>query len=352
MEPAQIVDEFIPATNGTEPVVESYYRMPRYLSPTALKTWQMDRLQYYRNYLSPLKPAREPQTVPMSVGSAFDAYAKSHLHKLYVNDNDPKFAFDTLFEAQVEPQNRDRAKIDGKTVFDAYIASGALQDLILKLNGCVGKPRFEFTLEGIVNGTRPSKTKVLGGVPLLGKPDLEFTTYKGVDIIADWKVNGFYSKNGVSPTKGYTRLYPSYDRHKDCMPVLYKDITINGLLNMESCDADWAAQLATYAWLLGKPVGSNFVAMIHQLVCRPTGIRTAELMMHIGEDFQHNLLEEYQECWYRVQDGLIFDKMTAEESLNYAKMLDNPDPAALAAKQGIESLWADESRPFFQKRTV
>lgn len=324
----------------------SYYRPMKYLSNSSFKMFMDNRPQFYRNYLKPDKPPREPQNHHMAVGSAFDAYAKSHLHKLIVDDKDPRFEFQTIFEAQVEEHNRDQALKDGKTVFDAYLKSGALGDLIMKLNGCMGKPQFEMTVEGIVNGTRPGVCLQLGAVPILGKPDLYFRTNKGVRISADWKVNGFYSKSGVSPTKGYVRLYPSLDRHEDCYPVLFGDVTINGMLKMEQVDADWAAQLAMYAWLLGEKIGSDFVVMIHQLVCRPTGIRVAELMMQIGEEFQWNLYKQLHDVWYRIQAGEIFDDMSAEQSLAYAQSID----AAPARPDWLGETTSE--RAYYKKKVV
>ena len=334
----------VPAIDAPE-TKPSYYRPMKYLSNSSFNLFEENRPKFYRQYLKPDKPPRDPQNHHMAVGSAFDAYAKSHLHKLIVDDNDPRFEFTTIFEAQVEPQCRDKALVDGKTVFDAYIKSGALGDLILKLNGCAAKPQFEMTVEGIVNGQRPGVCLQLGAVPLLGKPDLYFRTNAGIRISADWKVNGFYSKSGVSPTKGFVRLYPTLERHEDCYPVLLGDVTINGMLKMEQVDASWAAQLAMYAWLLGEKVGSDFVVMIHQLVCRPTGIRVAELMMQIGEDFQWDLYKRLHDVWYRIQAGEIFDDMTAEESLVYAKSIDEAPPRP-------EWMEQTSDRVYFKKKVM
>lgn len=304
------------------PEVEKYYRTPLYLSPSAYQTWKEDRVQYYNYYLSPQKRPREPQNQHMAIGSAFDAFVKAHMYKLYVNDNDPKYDFLKLFNDQVEEHNRALAIVDGQKVFDCYKASGALQDWSLKLNGAVGKVRFETSINGIVTGKRESVSKRIGSVPLSGKPDLYFTLSNHDRVISDWKVNGFYSDDGVSPKAGFVREYPGFGQHKLCRPEKRGPVTINSAKTLDLVDAKWAAQLAIYAWVLGEEVGSDFITMIHQIVCRPSGIRVAEHCCIIGEEFQHKLYEDLQDVWYRIQEGLIFEGMNAEQSLAYGKLID------------------------------
>jgi len=129
-----------------------------------------DSEEYYLRYLSDNPPSKEPQTLPMSIGSAFDAYAKSWLHEqLFGKGNDPKYAFDALFEAQVEPHNRTWAKENGAYVFDMYKQSGALSDLLIELRQANGDPRFEFIVQGSIHGHREGKTTKIEQVVLHGR---------------------------------------------------------------------------------------------------------------------------------------------------------------------------------------
>src|SRR4051812_41790712 len=101
-----------------------------YLSPSAIDLYKSNQRDYYLNYLTPNKIPRQPQTKPMSVGSAFDSYIKSYLHeKLFGKGYDPKFDLETLLTAQVEKQNLDWARVNGKYVFEMYLKSGAATDL-------------------------------------------------------------------------------------------------------------------------------------------------------------------------------------------------------------------------------
>ena len=67
----------------------------------------------------------------MSIGSAFDAFLKSHLHKVLFGGTDPRFELEAIFEEQVESHNRDWAKVHGEYVFNFYRECGALADLHL-----------------------------------------------------------------------------------------------------------------------------------------------------------------------------------------------------------------------------
>src|SRR6266404_6874123 len=77
-----------------------------YLSPSSIGLFFSDLKEFYMHYLCPEKPPRDPQTAAMACGSAFDAYVKSYLYENLIG-KDPKFEFDTIFQAQVEAQHRD-----------------------------------------------------------------------------------------------------------------------------------------------------------------------------------------------------------------------------------------------------
>lgn len=294
-------------------------RMPKYMSPTSLKMWMTDRKQYYLNYLADPRPPKVPQTVPMAVGSAFDAYVKSFMVERINGSVDPAFEFNTIFEAQVEAQNRDLARVDGKTVFDYYQKCGALADILLDLEGAVGRPRFETSIEGFVSEV----SIAVGDVPMLGKPDIYFLTKKGGRVIFDWKVNGFYSARPVSPHPGYRRIRTcdaeSGRSHPKAMIMDHGGFKISASHPLCSVNKDWAAQLAIYAWLLGEPVGGNFIVAIDQIACGPDGVggkhlRVAQHRSIVTEAFQRATFEAAHKAWYQLQTGHIFENMTREES--------------------------------------
>ena len=119
------------------------------------------------------------------MGSAFDAYIKSYLYKELRIGSDPAFELRTLFEEQVEPQNRDEAWGIGELVFEAYKKCGAAADLLIMLGDCTDA-RFEFSLKDEVTVKYFDADRVPGGPPtLLGKPDLCFTHRDGGRVILD-----------------------------------------------------------------------------------------------------------------------------------------------------------------------
>lgn len=226
-----------------------------YLSPTSVNMALNDPEQFYMQYLTGYKP-REPQTLPMSVGSAFDAYVKAYLYKELVapskHGNSSSYELEHLFESQVESQNRDWARSHGGFVFGMYKQLGSLSDLLLDLRrACESTgvlPIFESKIEALVNG-----------VPLLGKPDLYFRLPpsdrwpNGTKIVFDWKVNGYCSKSAVSPVAGYAKIRggrTSGSCHKEAQ-LCYKSgmaFNVNGYF--EHRHESWASQLAIYSWVL------------------------------------------------------------------------------------------------------
>ena len=299
-------------------------RTPKYMSPTSLKTFESNDVEYYLRYLADDRPDRDPQTEPMSVGSAFDAHVKSYLVEKLFGKAEGKYELATLFEAQVEKHNRDFALKAGKHCFDVYKKSGALSDLMIELNKAVGDPRFEFSIQGAIGGEREGKFRNIG-VPLLGKPDVFFINSQGAHCIFDWKVNGYCSKSGASPSKCYIGLRNeaggNKGHHKDAIPMMFNGIVINIADFLESVNVDWATQLAIYAWLIGEDIGSEFVVGIDQLACRKGEIRIAQHRYRISPDFQNLLFERLVIAWSVINSDHFFRDMSLEDSKARCKVL-------------------------------
>lgn len=282
---------------------ELVMRKPKYLSPSALMVWLTDPKAYYLQYLTPVAPSRFAQTLPMACGSAFDAYIKSYFHnKLYGNDHpdSEKFGLRKLFEDQVEEAQRTEAWTAGAYLFNAYLRSGAAADLMLAMGTA---PQFEFSVE-----------KVVGGVPLLGKPDVHFKTPLGVDVIFDFKVNGYCGKYPTSPMKGYVRLLnqlgTSLGSHKNAIIQRIHGLDVNVATFLEANDEKWAMQLATYGWLMGAEVGSQMIVGVHQLACDGANrvmdypsVRVAVHCCRISSGFQHQALANYQKLWSLIHSS-------------------------------------------------
>jgi hypothetical protein len=333
-------------------------RQMTYLSPTSLTIYTEDKVRFYLLYLADKKVARDAQTEPMAIGSAFDAYVKNYLHeKLFGAGHDPRFDLRTLFEAQVESQNRDKSWVAGKHTFEEYRKSGALTDMMVELNASVTTPRFEFDLMGVVDHQREGAELKLGAVPFLGKPDLFYTNKAGARVMHDWKVNGFYSKSGASPCSGYVRLREvgkPYSAHKNAFPMQWKGIMVNRAQSLDMVKPDWAQQLSIYMWLCGEPVGTeDCVASIDQIVCRPgagvyPNIRFAEHRCMISKSFQLEVYERAQAAWDCIISGHFFRNMPLEASQQRCKQLDSfqqdvmDRPAATTAEEWHQSV----TRPY------
>ena len=309
-------------------------RPVEYLSPTSVSVWRKDRSEFYLNYLADNRPPKIPQTQPMSIGAAFDAYVKSYLHeRIFGKGANPLFDFDTLFENQVEPHNRDWALKHGAHVFNSYRDCGALSDLMLDLNDAESEPQFEMQITG-----RVVHSACDNGIILLGKPDIHFINRGGAFIVYDWKVNGYCSEKTTSPKKGYIKIYDAYvpkiskgngQPHKDCHLMRVDGIYINISFTMDQVDRGWADQLSIYSWMLGAKVGSKFVVAIDQIVGKGSGfeypyLRVALHRCRVDSEYQVVLHNEIADIWNRIKVGptAIFDDMTPSESAARCEVLD------------------------------
>ncbi|MCP4896280.1 MAG: hypothetical protein GY906_04830 [bacterium] len=304
---------------------ESPYRVPSYLSPSGLACWERNPDEYFMRYIVPksLAPARDPQTSPMAVGSAFDALVKAHIFKLFFGlskANEEAYLIRDLVNLQCEPHTLPDALVIASDVFEQYRASGALGNLIDVIRRSTVAPKMEFTVQGTI-----------GGVPMLGKPDLHFNTNLHREVIADWKVSGSVSKAGVSPQQGYQLALDVWPKsrtngmaHKKYAPVLHESgLWVSGW-KMNESTYYWADQLSTYAWALGHAVGDEgWVARIEQLACRPgpadnpTGQLRVKCVTHqstVDSSYQWDLLERYKRCWSHVSKCHYWPELSLTES--------------------------------------
>jgi hypothetical protein len=330
--------------------------MPRtieYLSPTSIALFEQDQELFYQQYISDNRPVREPQNRVMSIGSAFDARAKSYLHQSLfgaTHTDSNKFLFQTIFEAQVEKQNRDWALENSKYVFEQYKQSGALGDLMLELQSSSGEPKLEFDVRGAVSGYREAEQKKIDEVVLLGKPDVSYISKGGAHVILDFKVSGYCSSYNTSPAPGYVRLRgagrTNYGSHKDCFEIDFKGVKINCSTTLDVIKKDWAAQCTIYSWLCGAAIGEEFIVCIDQLVCNPNkgglpSIKVAEHKMKVNPVFQRKLFNRICEINEIVRSNWFFRDMEKADSIERCRLLDG-------TSAGVIETPADE---WFQKVT-
>lgn len=276
--------------------------MIKYMSPSSLSLFESDRDEFVIKYMSK-KRIRYPQTEPMAAGSAFDAFVKASIMSDLMGENFGA-VLGAFFIDQVEEHNRDFAIWAGGECMRWYRESGAYAYLLSELQTTVSDVQMEFGASATV-----------GGVPLYGKPDLFFRTEYG-PVIYDWKVNGYCSKSGVSPQKGYVRARGG---RRQCHPLAEPRAIWNGMLVDDAGGLlqhkSWGSQLCTYAWLLGADPGSDVLVGIDQLAWRNGKCVVAHHRTLVDSEYQMKLLHRYQNAWNAIKTGyLYYDTMDRDDS--------------------------------------
>lgn len=304
-------------------------RIPEYLSPTSIALYEEDTELFYMRYLCEQRLRRDPQTLPMSIGSSLDAYVKAALHEaIFGKGADPRFEFQTIFESQVEVQNRDWALDHGKYCFEFYKSSGAYFDLLADLLQASNSPRFEFEIKGIVSTDMGDEDTTL---LLSGKPDVYYLNKDNHPIILDFKVNGWCSKNAKSPEPGFLRIRDisgnNAGAHKNAIVKLRNGVAYSAAHPLETVERKWARQLAIYGWLLGEQVGDEFFTFIDQFVCKPVGakypvVRVAEHRTFVSAAFQKQVYEDAKLVWQAIKTGHVFLDRSRTASDQLCRTLD------------------------------
>jgi hypothetical protein len=336
--------------------------------------WEKDPTEYAMRYLVDNRPARSPQPLAASVGSAFDAFVKANLHEaLFGKGHDPEFELDALFESQVEKHNHDEAMAMGEHVYGDYVQTGAYDELLELMQDAQGEPRFEFDA-GLT----------IGGVPMFGKPDCQFIHKSGTNVILDWKVKGYCSKYGASPSKGYSLCRDGADwvernltkpqlkkrdegievagknsrsngkEHDKYLAMDHHGITINqGYL--ETCNEVWATQLSIYSWLCGQEVGDeNSIVCIDEIVCKFMGegqkplLRIGTHKARLSKVFQEQLFGKIKLLWETIQSNHLFADLSQEESESKFTMLQRRAQGMASDGSEEENWWSEMGRPAFR----
>ncbi len=331
-------------------------RIPKSLSYSSMSLFEKNPEEFYIRYLAEKPAPRLPQEPPMAVGASFDARVKAALHEaLFGAGSDPQFEFAAIFESQVEPQCRDFALEAGQHVFECYKLTGAYDELLALLRVSVERPRFEFKLDGTI-----------AGAPFTGKPDCRFVLDYGqgpIHCILDWKVRGYCSKHGASPSKGYMLCRDAYNgekpsrshgkEHASYLAMDHHGLTINAGY-LETCSDEYADQLCLYGWLLGEKIGDeNIVLGIEELVAKfmgegnPPTLRYARHRGRVKADYQQKLAEKAVVCWQAITSGHVFSSLSREDSDARCRVLDEMAVGLMSGGTALDDWFNDVTRPKF-----
>lgn len=342
-------------------------RIPKSLSYSSFSLFEKDPSEFYLRHLADVRPPRLAQENFMAIGAAFDAYVKSELHSaIFGPGSDAQFEFDTIFTQQVEKPNRDWARDQGQYVFDCYKVAGFYDELLQMLLKSKEPPRFEFTLEGSIDG-----------VPFLGKPDLRFVHECGVHIVHDWKVKGYVSKHSQSPSKNYRICRDGYDAiflglnitkacptgkpsqshnqsHGGYEAYSHHGLEINKAY-MEDGNVEYADQLSAYGWMLGEKIGDeNLVLSIDETVAKYQGtdkhplLRVANNRARVRSEYQTSLMNRIKSCWNAIITGHVFQDLSKEANDDQCRALDRM-AQSLKGNGTPEDAWINQVvRPRFR----
>ena len=295
------------------------------------------------------KPPNISQERPASAGSSFDAYVKARLqHDLGLGDF--QTLFDHYYAAQVEPHNRDWAREEGAYIFDCYLRSPAsIPAISCELKVSKEPPRFEFTVEAIING-----------VPFLGKPDARWVTPGLIKVIHDFKVNGYCSKSAVSPHKSYLLCRDGYvaakqskshnTEHKEFLGRKHGNLLVNTSY-LEAANTEWADQLSLYGWALGEKIGDEERRAVdppdrRQADARRDGRSFAwpKYRATVKASYQLELAARLKRCWDAIASGHVFVDLSREDSDARCQILEDTAIGLQTDGSSLDSYFSEATR--------
>lgn len=213
------------------------------------------------------------QTLPMCVGTAFDAMVKHKLNR--------RVDLQALL-ADIRPQNRKAIEVAEAIML--HYENGPFAELKKEGVGYTGADQeLELEFTDITGKKWISMAR--------GLPDLVLTD----GTVIDWKVNGAFSSWGAEPKPGWLR---SYMNGIDIGPHQRADMFL------EEIDRDWAIQVYIYARLLGHPVGKQLRAGIDQVaVDKDSNVRIQSYRAMISYTFQLDTELKFHKAFHALKNG-------------------------------------------------
>jgi hypothetical protein len=261
------------------------------------------------NYLSDRLEVREPQTIYMAAGSAFDALVKAQI----TNDLQTATRFDArqLFEEQVDPQFREELWPKAEYWLHLYKECGAYGIAVADMGLANLEPRFEFGVDATILG-----------VPCYGKPDAFYINQHGTPVILDWKVNSIFSSVNAK-RKHYVTDHQTGAPAKGVVIVNDSGLPVCVNKGLEDVDESWAFQQFVYAIGLGSSIGDQFITSIDQVTNGPSFYT---YRAHLSKKFQIECAVGLKEMWEDINSGYVFRQMgkTREESDQMIANLEGP----------------------------
>ncbi len=300
---------------------ELLYNIPSYYSPSSCSKFYQDRAEYYLMYLAKTRAPRMKSTPAMNLGNVYDSLVTHAIAVMFYGLSDVRtqteFSMETLMEACHEDHlDMDEQLAIAQDIFNQYKATGGFAALCAELRQAD---------PGSIKMQQKSYYNSPKGYTLFGYMDISFTI-GDVLVVRDFKLNGYFSKAGITLIKNYIDAFP-----KDVKRVKYphKDVFLSkhvcGLQFAFGCASkaipQYARQLATYGWALNgnKAPVENLLLGIEQVSCKRGSNRVPEIMFartsnFIKPDAQLQLLKEYDFMHETIISGHIFDDLTREES--------------------------------------
>lgn len=265
-----------------------YLRSPSYLSPSALRQFEESPVRFYLDRCGPLetKPPQDEQGYPAAVGIAFDALVKRAVAE---TKGLVCPALETML-ANVKTE-RERALETARQLLADYTACGALT-LFLEQG--------PHQLDRELMGTIPDP---VDPVPIKGILDVAI-----VGGVHDWKTKSANTPGEGSPSPGY-EIFLGFDGSRKGPHKRHGE-------PLEALDQGWAAQVTTYAWLLGLQ-GPIRVSIDEVIV----GKGVARFRTIVSVEFQNKLRARYRDAWAAIQEERVVDPKLAVCGLDYVRAL-------------------------------
>jgi hypothetical protein len=265
----------------------------QYLSPSSFMEYNTCSWKFINKRLMGRPKALDTQGIPAAMGCAFDVYMKRYLARQLKIDNRPDLEINTLLSSVSIPDTSLREEIleQGKSLAMKYIDLGFTKRLLSEGLSDVEVDKFlTMPLHPDFSHMVDRDGHLIPDLRLFGKLDCVITQ-ENLLIPHDFKIRGYKSKSGYSPTPGY-KMYITSDGKT-------KEYHTKHECPIDELNERWAIQLTIYAWMLNhvQRPGENLPLAIDEITFGRNNIVFSQIRSFTSVEYQKALWRDLSECW-------------------------------------------------------
>jgi hypothetical protein len=265
-----------------------------YFSPTSFMEWKHCAAKFVTKRLMGYPKRESEQGKPAAAGCAFDCFIKRWLATRIDLQDRPDLSMEALVAQITREEDRESILDAGRSLAIKYVELGFGNRLLDE-----GLYDLETDIFHLMDGPEGyPELRLFGKLDSVLKPKGELAYCDNWDVFVphDWKIRGYGSKQGYSPTPGYS-TYLTWDGK-------VKSAHKKAIMPIDELHGRWGIQLTMYAWMLNnvRVPDRDLPIAIDEITYGNESIVFSQIRTYTSLEYQQRLYAELLDAWKKVHE--------------------------------------------------